>query len=149
MDTDRYFEYYQSQARGIGGGFKGVRSQKGNGLGSFLSGIFRRVLPYLKQGAKTLGSELLDTGTNLLRSKLNNEDMKESMDKHLSNAGRNLGVKAASGVKAMLGMGYKRKRSTSATHSRASKRPRKKAPPKKRPVKRKPKIAKKRRDIFN
>jgi hypothetical protein len=151
MDSDRYFEYYQAQARGIGGGFKGARSQKGSGLGSFLSGIFKKVFPYLKQGARALGSELLDTGTNLLRSKLNNEDMSTSIDKHLGAAGRNLGAKAASSVQAMLGMGYKKRRSSTRTQSRASKRPRKKAQPKKkRPVKKKTQsFIKKRRDIFN
>jgi hypothetical protein len=150
MDSEKYFDYYQAQARGIGGGFKGTRSQKGGGLGSFLSGIFKKVFPYLKQGAKALGSELLDTGTNLLRSKLNNEDMKESIEKHLGSAGRNLGAKAASSVQSMLGMGYKKRRSSSTAHSRASKRPRKKAPVKKKPpIKKKPRIAKKRRDIFN
>jgi hypothetical protein len=149
MDSDRYFEYYQAQARGIGGGFKGARSQKGSGLGSFLSGIFKKVFPYLKQGARALGSELLDTGTNLLRSKLNNEDMSASIDKHLGAAGRNLGAKAASSVQAMLGMGYKKRRSSTRTQSKASKRPRKKVQPKKRPVKKKkPSFIKKRRDIF-
>jgi hypothetical protein len=150
MDSEKYFEYYQAQARGIGGGFKGARSQKGSGLGSFLSGIFKRVFPYLKQGARALGSELLDTGTNLLRSKLNNEDMSASVDKHLGAAGRNLGAKAASSVQAMLGMGYKKRRSSTTAQSRARKRPRKKAPAKKkRPVKKKPRIVKNRRDIFN
>jgi hypothetical protein len=150
MDSERYFEYYQGQARGIGGGFKGARGQKGSGLGNFLSGLFRRVFPYIKQGAKALGSELLDTGTNILRSSLNKEDMKESIDKHLSNAGKNLGAKAASTVKSMLGMGYKKRRSSSVPQSRASKRPRKKAPPKKRPIKKKKKpIRKGRKDIFN
>lgn len=153
MDSDQYFEYYQAQARGIGGGFKGVRSQKGSGLGSFLAGIFRKVIPYLKQGAKAFGSELVDTGTNLLRSKLNNEDMGESIDKHLGAAGRNLGSKAALSVKSMLGMGYKKRRSSTPAHSRGCKRPRKKAPAKKKrkktPLKRKPRVVKKRSDIFN
>jgi hypothetical protein len=149
MDCERYFDYYQTQARGIGGGFKGSRSQKGCGLGSFLSGIFRRVYPYLKQGVKSLGGELLDTGTNLLRSKLNNENMKESLEKHLGTAGRNLGAKAATSVQSMLGMGYKKRKSTAATHSRAGKRTCKRSAVRKKPaVKRKPRTTKKRRDIF-
>lgn len=151
MDTEKYYQYYEAQARGVGGGFKGARSQKGSGLGNFLSGLFRKVFPYLKQGARAVGSELLETGTNLLRSRLNNEDMRESLEKHLGTAGQNLGLKAATSVKSMLGMGYKKRRSSTATHSKPSKRARKKPAVKKKkpPAKRKPRIAKKRRDIFN
>ena len=41
--------------------------QRGHGIGSFLSGLWRSfVLPLLWQGAKTMGSEALATGRNIL-----------------------------------------------------------------------------------
>jgi hypothetical protein len=150
MESDKYFEYYQAQSRGIGGGFKGGRGQKGAGLGSFLAGMFRRVFPYLKQGAQALGHELLDTSKNLLRSKLNNEDMKESLDKHLTTAGRNLGTKAAASVQSMLGMGYKKRKTSTKAHSTAAKRRCKKTNNKKASSKKtRKRTIKRRRDIFS
>jgi hypothetical protein len=140
-DYQHYLEYYQNQALGrcTGGISKRPRSQKGEGIGSFLSSIFSRVFPYLKNGVKAAGSELLSTGVGLLKDFLNNNDMKESVQSRLKTAGKNLGEKTAASVNDMMGMGYKRKRKASGTQSKTIKR-RKKTSKKCRP--------RKKRDIF-
>jgi len=124
-EVERYIAYYTAQARGVGGGYKGFRTQKGAGLGSFLASLYRRVMPYISSGAKALGSELLNSGVNILRDGINNKNLKESIGTHLTSAGKNLGEKASSSVQSMLGLGYKRKRGPKAGQSRSNKRPRK------------------------
>jgi hypothetical protein len=151
-DTSRYLVYYEAQARGVGGLNKSFKIQKGNGVGSFFGNFFRRLIPYIKTGAKALGSEFLNVGTNLLRDGLNNKDIKESMDTHLTNAGRNLGAKASTSMKTMLGMGYKKRKASGTRQSRAGK-PRKRttkrrAKKKKTPTRKRKKTVKK-RDIFD
>ena len=45
--------------------FAGARYQKGHGLGSILSGVFRRVLPFLKANGKNFAVNLLRTGVDV------------------------------------------------------------------------------------
>jgi len=45
--------------------FVGARYQRGHGLGSILSGLFRRVLPFLKANAKNFATSLLQTGVDV------------------------------------------------------------------------------------
>ena len=63
--------YYLNQAgRGRGGGHNGIGPiystppfvQRGHGIGSFLSGLFRFDRPILWSGAKVVGRETLRTG---------------------------------------------------------------------------------------
>jgi hypothetical protein len=124
-EAERYINYYQQQSLGVGGGAKPLRSQKGLGIGSFLSSLFRRIAPYFVSGAKAVGSELLTSGVNIFKDRLNNKDLKESLDTHIGSAGKNLASKASTSVQSMLGMGYKRKRSSAKRQSRAGKRRRK------------------------
>ena len=107
--TDPYTEYYLRQAEGkdYGGGYTSS-SQKGDGLGSFLGGLFRRVLPLFKSGAKALGKGALSTGVNLLRDAITGKSMKDSMRTRITEAGGNLTTKAARKMESMVGSGYKR-----------------------------------------
>ena len=61
-----YLNYYDNQ---IGGGvkhfFAGSCNQRGRGVGSWLGGLFRGILPYLKRGAKAVGKEALRTGMHV------------------------------------------------------------------------------------
>ena len=150
-EVEKYVKYYHDQSLGVGGGYKHSRTQKGMGVGSFLSSLFRRIAPYIYKGAKAVGGELLSTGANILKDRINNKDAKESFDTHFGNAGKNLASKASSSVQSMLGMGYKRKRIAARSQSRAGKRPRKtpkQKAPKKAPKKRKA-STKKKKDIFS
>lgn len=108
-EYEQYLAYFEAQAngRGVGGTFKSVRLQKGNGIGSFLGGLFRKVLPYIKNGASALGNELLNTGVGLLRDHLKGTDPRTSINERMKMAGTNLGDKASAKLQSMLGLGYK------------------------------------------
>lgn len=148
-EVEKYVKYYHDQSLGVGGGFKHSRTQKGMGVGSFLSSLFRRIAPYIYKGAKSLGGELLSTGANILKDRINNKDVKESFDTHFGNAGKNLASKASSSVRSMLGLGYKRKRIAARSQSRTVKQSRK-TPKRKAPKKEPKKIKNKnnKKDIF-
>jgi hypothetical protein len=140
-DYNQYVAYFEAQAdgRGVGGNFKSVRYQKGNGIGSFFGGLFRKILPYIKSGASALGSELLDTGVGLLRDHINNTDPKISIKNRLTTAGNNLSSKATNKIQSMLGLGYKKRKLLKSAHSPSSSKRRKVAPAKK---------TRRKRDIF-
>ena len=60
-----YEDYYIQQS---GNGlpiFVGSRSQRGHGLGSMLSGLFRSAVPMLKRGLATFGKHALKTGLEI------------------------------------------------------------------------------------
>lgn len=125
---DHHFAYYQAQAngRGVGGGIKFAKTQRGNGIGSFFSGLFRRIMPYIKSGVGAVGSELASSGANILRDVFKGRSTKDSLNERLTDAGTNLGAKASAKVSSMLGLGYKRKRKNGKKQSSSCKR-RKKA----------------------
>lgn len=66
---DHYRDYYVSQQQQRGGGdfpvFVGARYQRGHGIGSIISGLFRRALPILKSNVKNLGLSLLKKGAHV------------------------------------------------------------------------------------
>jgi hypothetical protein len=135
-EHEQYIAYFAAQAdgRGVGGNFKSVRYQKGNGIGSFFSGLFRKMLPYIKSGASAIGNELLDTGVGLLRDHINNADPRSSIKNRLTSAGNNLSTKASNKLQSMLGLGYKKRRIENLPHSCSSDKKRKVAPSQKRKV---------------
>ena len=148
--ADTYTDYYlrQAEGRGYGGAYHGS-SQKGDGLGSFLGGLLRRVYPLLKSGAKALGTEALSTGVNLLRDAISGKSMKDSVRTRVTEAGTNLTGKAARKMETMVGSGYKRPKRKRPAQSRASTKRRKtsKAPKKKRKTKKKA-VKRLKRDLF-
>jgi hypothetical protein len=132
----RFYAYYQAQAlgRGVGGGVKFNRTQRGNGIGSYFSGLFRRIMPYVKSSLSTVGSELANTGVNILRDYISGKDPKSSINERISTASSSLGSKASAKLSNMLGLGYKRRRKTPAAQSSLCKRS--------------TKVVKRKRDIF-
>jgi hypothetical protein len=126
---EHYVAYYTAQAegRGVGESITTGRVRRGDGLGSFLGGLFRKVMPYIKSGASTVGSELLNVGVGLLRDTFKGSDLKSSVKERVTAAGTNLGGKASNKLQSMLGLGYKRKRRTRKRQSAPTKR-RKKTP---------------------
>jgi hypothetical protein len=95
-----------------------IRVQRRNGLGSFLSGLFRFVKPLLYSGAKAVGREVLNTGSNILTDMLNN-DLEQPVgtifNKRFSETICNLEQK----IKNMTGSGFtlKRKRKSKKVQS--------------------------------
>lgn len=125
-----YHDYYINQAGfGIGPVYRGVYHQRGHGLGSFLRGLWRMTFPLIKSGAKTVGDEILKSGSEFLTDVVTNKPIKESLRTRLNETTKNLGKKVAEKMKSMAGSGCciksrKRKRKQqsrkSSTHSRFS-----------------------------
>lgn len=63
-----YIAYYDAQVGegGIDHVFVGSPYQRGHGIGSFLAGLFRRALPLIKSGARSIGKEVLRAGVNIM-----------------------------------------------------------------------------------
>ena len=59
--------------------FRGSRMQRGYGIGSVLSGLFRAAVPFLRKGAKSLGKEALRTGINVGQDVLNGQNLKKAV----------------------------------------------------------------------
>lgn len=85
-----YENYYKNQ---VGTGmpiFIGSRNQRGHGLGSVLSGLFRSAAPILKKGLSTLGKSALKTGISIAGDVLEGKNAKESARLRASQGIKNL-----------------------------------------------------------
>lgn len=104
-----YEHYYSHQAgSGVGVIYKGTPYQRGHGIGSFLGGLFRSVLPLLSSGAKAVGKQMLNTGVGLLTDMVNAQPMKESFKNRFKEASGNLKRKADEKIDSLMsGSGYK------------------------------------------
>lgn len=104
-----YEHYYSHQAgSGVGIVYKGVPFQRGHGIGSFLGGLFRSVLPLLSSGLKTVGRETLGAGMGLLSDMVNSRPMDSSIRSRLKEASANLKRKADEKIDSLMsGSGYK------------------------------------------
>lgn len=109
--VDKYYKYYAEQAAGGSyARFEPLRRQRGRGLGDFLAGLFRRVLPFISGGLKTLGGEVIETTVGLFKDHLQGKNMTASVEERVTSAGKRLGGKAATTLKGMVGLGIKRQR---------------------------------------
>ena len=83
-NADDYARYYCTQA---GGGdmpvFRGGQYQKGHGIGSVLSGLFKKAVPFLKQGASFLGKHALNAGLNIARDMADGSSFKDAAGSRL------------------------------------------------------------------
>lgn len=88
--------------------YVGAPYQRGHGIGSFLGGLFRRVLPYLSRGARAIGKEALRAGINVMEDVENNTPFKEALKNRVKESRGNLKRKAEEKLsKLMKGSGYK------------------------------------------
>jgi hypothetical protein len=75
----QYEDYYTRQQKG---GevpyFAGGRYQRGHGLGSMLGGLFRRIVPFVRNNAKRWGLGLLNTGMNIAGDVIEGKKFTES-----------------------------------------------------------------------
>lgn len=118
MRDDIYTEYYLKQAgSGFGGVYTSGLYQKGHGVGSFLSGLFRCVFPLLKSGSSALGSELLKSGVNIISDISRNQPVEATIKKRGKETINNLSMLVG---EKMFGSGYKAKTSLKRPHSAAS-----------------------------
>lgn len=109
-----YQHYYSHQAgSGVGIVYKGVAHQRGHGIGSFLGGLFRSVLPLLSSGFRTVGKETLNAGVGLLSDMMNSQPLEDSLKSRFKDASANLKRKADEKIDSLMsGSGYKRIRKT-------------------------------------
>jgi len=74
----QYEDYYLQQS---GSGlpiFQGSRGQRGHGLGSMLSGLFRSAVPMIKRGIATFGKHALKTGLEIASDVADGASFKDS-----------------------------------------------------------------------
>ncbi len=75
-------QYYVNQAgSGIGSIYSGPLYQKGYGIGSFLGGLFRACIPFLKRRGTAVGKQLFKSGIEVLGDMQENETFKNSFRK--------------------------------------------------------------------
>lgn len=124
---DLYSDYFEAQ---IGGGartgyggisnvYVGSPNQRGHGIGSFLGGLFRRIIPLLKQGARTVGKEALRAGVNVASDVLDSGvHPREAFKTRLRESGQNLKRKAQEKIDTLMkGSGYKAAKLSGFMHS--------------------------------
>lgn len=103
--------------------FRGNRFQKGYGIGSLLSGLFRSALPVIKRGAAR--KVVLKTGLNIAQDAMTGKNFKKSVTNNLREVGGGLIGNLASEV---LTRGnrregiYKRRRSRKYSSGKTSKK---------------------------
>ena len=62
------------------GGFRGRRFQRGHGLGSVLSSLFKSILPVAKKVGKTVGKEVLRTSAHVASDALAGQDIGQALE---------------------------------------------------------------------
>ncbi|GFY73005.1 uncharacterized protein TNIN_415521 [Trichonephila inaurata madagascariensis] len=109
--TKRFEDHYAGQ---IGSGlthYKGINFQKGYGSRGIFRRLFRAALPFLVKGGKTIGKEILRTGSRVASDVLSRKFFKEAVKTRSRESGKKLAQKAIDRVQSMVGKGqYKRKR---------------------------------------
>ena len=70
--------------------FRGSRMQRGYGVGSVLSGMFRAAVPFLRKGAQALGKQALRTGLDVGRDVLSGRKLKDSARQRTMQTMRNV-----------------------------------------------------------
>jgi len=107
MEHDLLVRYYMDQAgSGIGEFYSGPIYQRGYGIGSFLGGLFKSVLPILKRGGLIVGKEVLKNGANFLNDVQNNVSPRTALKYRARETVDNLTNKL------MYGEGFKDDRTT-------------------------------------
>lgn len=121
--------------RGYGGishVYIGTPNQRGHGIGSFLGGLFRRVLPLLRKGATAVGKEAMRAGANIAGDMLQRDmTLKDAFRARVRESGSNLKRKAEEKIdRLMQGSGYKKRKNSRTRHS-TSRRVKRRVSPKK------------------
>lgn len=100
--------------------FVGGTKQRGRGVGSFLGGLFRTILPILKSGAKVAGREAAKAGVGVLTDIATRRlPPRESIKARLRDTTTNLKRAADERIdRLMTGSGYKKRRVVRTAHSR-------------------------------
>ena len=79
-----YEDYYMAQSGSGMPVFAGSRGQRGHGLGSMLSGLFRSAMPMLKRGLALFGRHALRTGAQIANDVADGESFGNSAKRRVS-----------------------------------------------------------------
>lgn len=80
-EEDLLTRYYVAQAgSGFGDFYSGPIYQRGYGIGSFLGGLFRTILPVLKRSSSIVGREVINSGINFLKDVGNNVSPRDAFN---------------------------------------------------------------------
>lgn len=82
--------------------YVGAPYQRGHGIGSFLSELFRKILPYLSKGVCAVGKEVLRAGINVIEDVQNNTSLKDAVKTRLKESGKNLKRKAEEKISSLM-----------------------------------------------
>jgi hypothetical protein len=91
--------FFQRGYGTLGGGF---HRKTGSGIGSVLSSLFTRALPFIKRGAKTLGNAATDVVSNVMTDVIQGKNVKESAIEHVKNKGQEILQDLPSNIKGIL-----------------------------------------------
>jgi hypothetical protein len=80
----------------------GFREKKGAGIGAILSSLFSRALPFIKKGAKVLGSAAADVASNVVTDAIEGKNIKESAIEHATSKGKEILKDIPSNIKGIL-----------------------------------------------
>ncbi|KAK6181832.1 hypothetical protein SNE40_009614 [Patella caerulea] len=98
-DDVKIRHYYLSQTGDGFPIFMGSPYQKGYGLGSVLSSLFRVATPLLNSAAKTVGKKALTTGAEILGDVLHGKKLKTSLlNNNFLQASRDLSTRALKNI---------------------------------------------------
>ena len=79
-----YDDYYLNQSGKGMPVFRGVRYQRGHGLGNVLWTLTKFALPFLKKGVKAVGKQAVRTGMNIAQEAMQGRNIKTAAKHHLS-----------------------------------------------------------------
>lgn len=79
-----YDDYYLNQGGQGLPVFTGYSGQRGHGLGSLLSGLFRSAMPMIKRGLATFGRHALKTGLEIANDVAGGENLKHSAKRRVT-----------------------------------------------------------------
>ncbi|GFS98545.1 uncharacterized protein F54H12.2 [Trichonephila clavipes] len=78
---------------------------KGYGIGGWFKRLFRTALPFLTRGAKSVGKEVLKTGTQIVNDLLEGQNLEDAAKHRTKETGRKLAREAIKKADDMLGQG--------------------------------------------
>ena len=113
-----YEDYYARQNGGEMPVFVGARTQRGHGLGSILSSLFRRILPFVKSGAKFLAPRVLKAGMQITDDVVAGKSFKESAKERIPTAIK----EAMPNLNFQSGSGFRKRRTKIENHSPVKRR---------------------------
>lgn len=109
---NQYESYYLNQAgSGVSHIYAGGRFQRGHGVGSFLKGVFRGLIPFLTAAGRAVAGEAAEAGANILSDVASGSaPLGESVKRHAHTAGERLQASMKRKASQLRGAGYKKRK---------------------------------------